>query len=99
MSRPRKKRQTYTAEFKAEAIRLIVEEKRPISELVEELEVSETALRNWLHAHQQAQPPAAEPLSRDERAEFERMRQELRRAKMDNEILKKAVAFFAKETR
>ena len=89
-------RYTYTEEFKREAIELVRTSDRPRYRVAESLGVSDASLANWIkEAERDAQPGA---LSVDERAELKRLRKELAEVKQEREILKKAAAYFAKET-
>jgi transposase-like protein len=94
----RRKRRSYTREFKAETVRLVVEGERSIAEVARELDLTESALRQWVH---QAQVDAGRgkpgELTTAEREELARLRREVKTLRMEREILKKAAAFFAKE--
>ena len=94
----RRKRRSFTNEFKAEAARLCQAGDRSIAQVAKDLGITESSLRSWV---KQAEiddgsgPPDA--LTSDERNELTRLRRENRRLQMEREILKKAAAFFAKE--
>lgn len=90
MARPRK----YTTEFRAEAVRLIRDEKQSVSRVASDLGVSHTALSKWL-AEDAAPKPTPQVSVLEE--ELRRLRQENRVLQMERDILKKAAAFFAKE--
>ena len=94
----RRKRRSYTREFKAETVRLVVEGGRSIPEVARDLELTESALRAWV---QQSEVDAGrgEPgeLTTAEREELQRLRREVKTLRLEREILKKAAAFFAKE--
>ena len=97
MARPRR---TFTKEFKAEAVRLCKVGDRSIAKVAQDLDLTETALRDWVkRADIDAGngPPGA--LTTSEREELTRLRREVKRLEMEREILKKATAFFAKESR
>jgi transposase len=94
----RRKRRSFDAEFKAEAVRLCKVGDRTVAQVAVDLDLTETALREWVkRADIDAGegPPGA--LTTDERAELARLRRENKRLTMEREILKKAAAFFAKE--
>ncbi len=95
------KRPSYTPEFKAGAVRLIVEEGRAVSQVAQELGISQTALREWIIASKSAPGGDLESgaLTSSERAELARLRRENRILTQEREILKKAAAFFARESR
>jgi transposase len=93
-----KSKRRFSAEFKAETVRLVEQSDQSIAELSRDLDVSETSIRKWV---EQARVDAGEQtgLSTDERAELSRLRRENRTLRMEREILKKATAFFARESR
>ncbi|MCK6515669.1 IS3 family transposase [Myxococcota bacterium] len=86
------KRPSYTPEFKAGAVRLIVEEGRAVSQVAQELGISQTALREWIIASKSAPGGDLESgaLTSSERAELARLRRENRILTQEREILKKA---------
>jgi transposase len=95
----RRKRRAFTPEFKAEAVRLCKVGDRTVTQVAVDLDLTETALREWVkRADIDAGngPPGA--LTSDERAELTQLRRENKRLQMEREILKKAAAFFAKES-
>ena len=95
---------TYSAEFKAETVRLVLEQGVPISQACQDLGVSDTAVRSWIRKHEEQTASRASgrvdsgALSSTERVELARLRKEVQTLKMEREILKKAAAFFAKES-
>jgi transposase-like protein len=69
---------------------------KPISEIARDLSISESCLRNWIN--QADIDDGSKPgLSTDERKELAELRREKRRLEMENEILKRAAAYFARE--
>ncbi len=93
----RRHRRKFTDEFKAETVKLIRESGRTVGSVAKELDLTETAVRNWV---KRAEASGSEDtLSPDERAELRRLRTENRELRMEKEILRKATAFFAKESR
>lgn len=92
-----KSKPPYPPEFRREAIELVRLSGRPVSQLAKELGVSDMTLRNWV---KQADVDAgkAEGLTSTEREELGALRKEVRTLRMEREILKKAAAFFARET-
>ena len=96
----RRKRRSFTPEFKAETVRLILEGGRSIPDVARDLDLIESALRQWVHQAQvdRGQGKPGE-LTSAEREELHRLRREVKELRMDREILKKAAAFFAKENR
>jgi transposase-like protein len=94
----KRKRRAFSAEFKAEAVRLCKVGDRTVRQVAKDLDLTETALRDWVKriAIDKGQgPPGA--LTTAEREELTRLRRENKRLQMEREILKKAAAFFAKE--
>jgi transposase len=91
-------RRSFTPEFKAEIVELCQRGDRSIGQVSRDFDLTETAVREWV---QQADVDAGqrEGLTTEERQELTALRRENRRLKEDVEILKRATAFFAKETR
>jgi transposase len=85
-------------EFKAEIVELCRQGDRSIGQVAKDFDLGETAVRAWVH---QAETDDGERagLTTEERAELIRLRRENRRLQMDVDLLKRATAFFAKETR
>src|SRR5579864_7668313 len=93
-----RKRRSFNAEFKAEAVRLCKVGDRSVGQVAKDLDLTEGSLREWVkRADVDAGkgPPGA--LTTAEREELTRLRRENKRLQMEREILKKAAAFFAKE--
>jgi transposase len=96
----RRTRRRFTAEFKAEAVRLAETSGKSVWEVAHDLGIGWQSLKTWV---QQARvdagkgPPGA--LTTEERAELAKLRKEVRELRIEREILKKAAAYFAKETR
>jgi len=95
----KRKRRSFSPEFKAEAVRLCRVGDRTVSQVARDLDLTETALREWMkRADIDAGKGPPEALTTSEREELTRLRRENRRLEMEREILKKAAAFFAKES-
>src|ERR687893_11566 len=90
-------RRRFTGEFKAEAVRLLEESGRPLQAVAEELGVHPNQLRTWRNQHLAAGPAAALAPQKGETAQLARLRRENKRLEQENEILKRAAAFFARE--
>jgi len=97
MSKPRRQ---YTRAFKLAAVKLITEQGRSVAEAARSLGVSEKQLRHWKAVlqvqGQQAFPGNGHLPAADD--ELRRLREENQRLRMERDILKKATAFFAKES-
>ena len=91
-----KVKKQYTEEFKREAVKLVTEQGYKVSEAARNLAVHVSLLRRWKERIEAEE--RGEGLNRDEREELHRLRAENRRLRMEREILKKAAAFFAKES-
>ena len=87
----------YTPEFKAEAVRLVRSTPdKPASQIARELGVSDNALRSWVKQTEIDQGER-EGLTTEEREELRRLRKENKVLRQEREILKKATVFFARE--
>jgi transposase-like protein len=88
----------YAREFRLQAAKLVVEQGLSYREVSERLGVSRRSIRNWIEQFRQAGqlPPAGQTVTGAE--ELKAARKELARLRMENEILKKAAAYFAKES-
>ena len=87
----------YPLEFRREAVALLRSSGKPVPQLAGELGISPQSLRNWARQID-VDAGKAEGLSSDERDELRRLRRELRTVTEEREILKKAAAFFAKDS-
>jgi transposase-like protein len=82
-------RRKFTPEFKAEAVELVVNSGKPISEIARDLGISDGTLGNWVKAAKKRGDVKEKPLEIDERARLKELEDENRRLKMEREILKK----------
>jgi transposase len=89
----RRRRPSYSPEFKAEAIRLVRTSPDSVAKIAREVGVSAWTLRHWIN---ETRPAAALELTADERTELTQLRREVRQLREERDILKKATAFFAK---
>jgi transposase len=98
-----KKNQSYTAEFRAEAVKLVTEQQLSHQEAAARLGIPKGSLSNWVQAAKRqdgrvgvsaAMPPTMAELQ----AEVARLRKELARVEMERDITKEAAAYFAKES-
>lgn len=91
-------RRKYTPEYKAEAVELVINSGRSIAEIARDLGINEGTLGNWVNMAKKRGEIKEKPLDIDERARLKELEGENRRLKMEREILKKAAAWFAKES-
>ncbi len=92
------RRQEFTAEYKDEAVKLVVATGRPVATVAREVGVKEQALGRWVNLFKVRQEAGdGSALSETERAELARLRKENSELKMDRAFLKKASLFFAQE--
>lgn len=92
-------RRAFTAEFKAEIVELCRRGDRSVGQVAKDFDLTETAVRAWVKQADLDTGRRSDGLTSDERAELTALRAENRRLRTDVEILKRATAFFAKETR
>ena len=100
MTKTRKPYNTYPKEFKLEALRLIKESNKPTSEIAMDLGIRRNQLYKWKEQMTKKGDMASAKKGRpkkEDQSELTSLRQELTRLKEENEILKKAAVFFAKE--
>ena len=103
MSRPmtdtptRRPRRQFTDEFKASAVRLVLDEGKTVGAAARDLDLTETALRDWVKRARADRTHGRTGLTTAEREELARLRKENRVLQEERDILKKAAAFFAKE--
>lgn len=94
-----RKRRAFSKEFKADAVRLVLEGGRTIGEVTQQFDLTESSLREWVRrAEADSGKGPSETLTSSERAELVELRKRLKRAEMERDILKKATAFFARES-
>ena len=96
--RPRPRR-VFTPEFKAEIVELCQRGERTVGQIAKDFDLTETAVRQWVKQAELDAGTRTDGLTSDERAELARLRSENRRLQQDVDILKRATAFFARETR
>ena len=89
-------RRRFTAEFKVEAVRRLLEGGKGLGEVATELGISPGQLSAWRNEHLAAGSAEALAARRAEQAELQRLRRENERLEEEVEILKKAAAFFAR---
>jgi transposase len=95
-TRTRRTRRQFTEEFRAGAVRLVLDEGRTIGGVARELDLTASSLARWVSQARADRTKGKTGLTTAEREELARLRKENRELRMDREILKKAAAFFAK---
>jgi|SRR4051794_19407519 transposase len=92
-------RRSFTAEFKAEIVELCQRGDRSIGQIAKDFDLTETGVREWVKQAERDAGTRSDGLTTAERDELAQLRRENRRLREDVDILKRATAFFAKETR
>jgi transposase len=95
----RRPRRSFTPEFKAEIVELCQRGDRSVGQVARDFDLTDTAVREWVKQAERDTGVRADSLTSEEKAELAALRRENRRLREDNEILKRATAFFARETR
>ena len=99
MGKKPRRRRSFTPEFKAEIIGLCQQGDRSAGQVARDFDLTETAVREWVKQAERDSGTREDGLASTERQELARLRRENRQLREDVEILKRATAFFAKETR
>ena len=105
MSRPmadtsqRRPRRRFDNDFKTQAVRLVLDEGKSVGSVARDLDLTETALREWVRRARADRTHGKTGLTTAEREELARLRKENRILREEREILRKAAAFFATERR
>lgn len=84
-------------EFRRRAVELAGQGSKPVAELAKELGISESCLRNWMAQATADENGSAARLTSAEKKELAELRRKTRQLEMENEILKRAAAYFARE--
>ena len=95
----RRARRQFSDEFKAGAVRLVVEEGKTVGAVARELDLTPSSLTKWVSQARADRSQGKTGLTTAEREELARLRKENRILQEEREILKKATAFFAKQSR
>jgi transposase len=91
------RRKRYPVEFKAEAVKLAKAGGKTFAALAADIGIPQTTLVGWVRAADKRAEPGA--LNEDERVELRRLRREIETLQLERDFLKKAAAFFAKESK
>jgi len=92
-------RRSFTEEYKASAVRLVLDEGQTVAAAARDLGLTESSLRNWVEQARADRTQGKTGLTTAEREELAHLRKENRILLEEREILKKATAFFAKQNR
>ena len=93
----RRVRRSFSEEFKRDAVSLVTDQGYSLAEAARSLGLHPNLIRNWKQKFMSESNDQA-VLSEDEKAELKRLREEVRKLRMERDILKKATAFFAEES-
>ena len=96
--RQKRPRRSFTDDFKAGAVRLVLDEGKTIPQVARDLDLTGSALRQWVERARADRTKGKTGLTSEERAELAALRKEVRELRIQRDILKKAAAFFAKES-
>lgn len=99
VTKKRRKRRHFTPEYRAEVVRLVRTSGKTAGQVARDLDLTETSVRAWVHQADidEGMGPAG-ALTTAEREELAALKREVKTLRMEREVLKKAAAFFAKET-
>jgi len=96
--REQRARREFTDEFKAGAVRLVLDEGKTVAQVARDLDLTASALAGWVKRARADRDGGKSGLTTEERAELAKLRKENRELKMERDLLKKWAAFFAKES-
>ena len=92
----RRARRSFTDEFKAGAVRLVLDQGKTVAQVARDLDLTTTALAKWVGQARADRTGGRTGLTTEEREELSRLRKEVRELRMERDVLKKATALFAK---
>ena len=95
----RRARRQFTDEFRAGAVRLVLDEGKTVSQVARELDLTASALSIWVKHARADRTRGRTGLTTAEREELADLKKEVRELRMERDLLKKAAAFFAKESK
>lgn len=90
-------RRRFSAQFKAEAVQLVIQSGRPIVDIAGELGINAGTLGNWVNRYREEHPEPEKKRTPADHCRLAELEEDNRRLRMENEFLKKAAAFFARE--
>ena len=92
----RRARRQFSEEFKAGAVRLVIEDGKSVGAVARELDLTPSALGGWVRAGQAERTKGKSGLMKEEREELTRLRKENRELRIERDLLKKVSALFAR---
>jgi len=97
MAKKKRKRRQFSEEYKAEVVELIRTSGKSVGQVARDLDLTETAVREWLRKAEEAEAARGGEKDEDIRRENARLQKRVKELEMERAILKNAAAFFAKE--
>ena len=95
----RRERRTFTDEYKQHVLALVREGDKSITQICRELDLTQSAVHKWIKADQDSNGTMTQnSLTESDKQELQRLRAENKQLKTERDILKKATAFFAKNS-
>lgn len=98
-SKKRRPRRAFTDEFRAGAVRLVLDEGKTVPQVARDLDLTQSALRTWVERARAERTKGRTGLTTTEREELGKLRKQVRELTMERDILKEAAAYFAKHQR
>jgi transposase len=95
----RRPRRQFTEEFKTGVVRLVLDEGKTVGAVARDMDLTETAVRDWVKRAQADRTHGRSGLTTVEREELARLRKEVRELRLERDLLKKVSALFAKDQR
>ena len=95
---PNKREQPYSSEFKEASVKLAIESERPIAKTAEKLGVNRNTLHNWIRKYSKSTSKGTY-MKENQDDEIRRLKKELVQVTQERDLLKKAAAYFAKESK
>src|SRR5512144_1665376 len=99
MSESKRDRRSFTDEFKAGAVRFVLEEGKTVAQVARDLDLTASALSGWVRQTRADRSKGKTGLTTAEREELTRLRKEVRSLQRERDLLEYFAAFFAKESK
>ena len=93
------RRRGFSPEFKAEAVKMVIESSKTVNEVARDIHIGSETLRTWVNKHKAEHVDEELPLTASERARLKELEREVRELRLKCEFLGKCSAFFAREYR